>query len=239
MRFGVYLVLDFFLMIGCWNIRELNDPLTQSEIRRFLKEHHLTFVGILETRVKEHNPILVEEKLANGWLWVTNYTKSPNGRIWIGWDPECWTVGVIGESDQCIHCKVTNLAEKWDGCISVAYGLNCYEGKRALWRDLRRWSSLDVPWLVLGDFNAVVRRSERSGGALRWPSWKEDFAECLLDAELSDLKFISQFFIWSNRRDSEPITRKLDRVLVNKCWEDHFAAVEATFHPLECQIIPL
>lgn len=115
----------FFLMIGCWNIRGLNDPLTQSEIRRFLKEHHLTFVGILETRVKEHNSILVEKKLANGWHWVTNYTKLPNGRIWIGWDPECWTVGVIGESDQCIHCKVTNLAEKWDGCISVAYGLNC------------------------------------------------------------------------------------------------------------------
>ncbi|KAL0289737.1 UNVERIFIED_CONTAM: hypothetical protein Sradi_7066700 [Sesamum radiatum] len=49
--------------------------------------------------------------------------------------------------------------------ITVAYGVNDVIGRRVLWADLTRLSTLTttVPWLVGGDFNTVVDTSEVCG----------------------------------------------------------------------------
>ncbi|KAB1220082.1 hypothetical protein CJ030_MR3G005569 [Morella rubra] len=115
--------------------------------------------------------------------------------------------------------------EEWEST------LNCYERRRKLWRDLAGKANLGIPWVVLGDFNAIKSQDESCGGSLLWPDWKNELAACLFDAELDDLKFTSHFLTWSNKREEEPIMRKLDRVLVNKAWEDHFNLSEAIFLP--------
>lgn len=42
---------------------------------------------------------------------------------------------------------------------------------------------------------------------------------------------MGEFFTWSNRRDEDPIQKKLDRVLVNAEWEGTFPGFEARFLP--------
>lgn len=55
--------------------------------------------------------------------------------------------------------------------------------------------------------------------------------ECVIQAELFDLRFGGPFFTWSKRRNERPILRKIDRVLVNADWEGVFSGSEAQFLP--------
>lgn len=45
-------------------MRGLNDPLKQSKVRKFIKQYQLNYVGLVETRVKEHNKKTVESGVA-------------------------------------------------------------------------------------------------------------------------------------------------------------------------------
>lgn len=64
-----------------------------------------------------------------------------------------------------------------------------------------------------GDFNAIIKRNEAMGGSLDWSTWKNDLEECISRAGLEDLRYGGFYFTWSNRRDEDPILRKLDRAL--------------------------
>ena len=43
------------MIIGCWNIRGLNDPIKHSELRRLIHQERIAFFGLVETRVKDKN----------------------------------------------------------------------------------------------------------------------------------------------------------------------------------------
>lgn len=41
------------LHFGCWNLRGLNDPLKQSEAKKWVKINKLALVGLIEHKIKE------------------------------------------------------------------------------------------------------------------------------------------------------------------------------------------
>ena len=43
------------IKVGSWNIRGLNDPRKQVEVRRFILEHHVSLMGVVETKVRHQN----------------------------------------------------------------------------------------------------------------------------------------------------------------------------------------
>lgn len=89
----------------------------------------------------------------------------------------------------------------------------------------------DNPWLVIGDFNAIRWNHERLGRSRDWPDWMGDLDNCVLSAGLFDLRFCGLLFSWSNRREDDPILKKLDRALVNCSWEASFSGSEVSFLP--------
>jgi endonuclease/exonuclease/phosphatase family metal-dependent hydrolase len=102
-----------------------------------------------------------------------------------------------------------------------------------LWAELLAYAPTcaNEPWLLMGDFNVIRRQGEAVGGSTSWPEWKGDLENSLREAELDDLRFNGNFLTWTNRREEEPIMRKLDRVVCNRRWEDTFPASEANFQP--------
>uniref|UniRef100_A0A0D3BU43 Endonuclease/exonuclease/phosphatase domain-containing protein n=1 Tax=Brassica oleracea var. oleracea TaxID=109376 RepID=A0A0D3BU43_BRAOL len=56
-----------------------------------------------------------------------------------------------------------------------------------------------------------------------------DFADCLLQAGLFDLRFHGQLNTWTNKTLTDPIAKKLDRLLVNQCWVSLLPQSTATF----------
>ena len=74
--------------IASWNIRGLNDPLKQREVRSFVKSKAIDLICLVETRVRAPNRDRIFSSLFPGWRLFHNYEHALLGRIWICGNPE-------------------------------------------------------------------------------------------------------------------------------------------------------
>lgn len=206
-------------MIISWNIRGLNNPLKQAEIKSLIANKKIGVMGVLETRVKVDNMQLVWRnlKLAN-WNLVHNYSYDPLGRIWILYNANFVKLSVLHMSAQFIHCKI-----EWEGSVflwTCVYGSYDPSLRKILWNDLHMLSiSINIPWLLQGDFNAVMSNFDRMGGNPIDEQAASDFQEWLLKADLQEMRISGPRYTWSNMQaGSKRIYRKLDWCFVNECW---------------------
>lgn len=129
------------LQFGFWNMRGLNDPLKQKEVRSFVSKNKLSIIGLVEHKVKESNFNRIFCSMIPFWSFVHNYTHSPNGRICIGWDPSLVKVIVLGLSSQAIHCKIHSVSGDTQFVATFVYGSNLYNERIELWQDLNSWNN--------------------------------------------------------------------------------------------------
>lgn len=210
---------------GAWNIRGLNGPLKQNQVRKWISENRLSFVGLVETKVSLNNlDATMKPCLPSHWNFIHNISHGVTARIVVAWDTSCFTITPILVDAQCITCKVQPQSQI---CfyISVVYGFNRASDRRSLWSALRTLSGSigNDAWLMLGDFNSVRTQAERVGsGSFDGPSTL-DFSACLEDIDMEDLASKGSWFTWSNRRGGMGfIKSRIDRALVNSKWEDQF-----------------
>ena len=219
------------LQFGFWNMRGLNDPLKQREVRSFVNKNNLSIIGLVEHKIKEINFCRITCSMFPFWSFVHNYSHSASGRICVGWDSSIVSVDVLGQSSQAIHCLVKSVAGNLQFVATFVYGSNLYNERIDLWRDLNSWNN-PGPWVILGDFNALRFPSDKVGGDNHWPPHMDNFGQCINANELDDLKYTGCHFTWSNKQDpSHVVTTKIDRVLVNEQWIKSFVHSNAHFHP--------
>ena len=75
-----------------WNIRGLNSPNKQEEIKIFLEHQIVGLVAFLETKVKRKNIAEVGHKLFGRWNWYINVYYNPKVRIWVAWQGKSYHV---------------------------------------------------------------------------------------------------------------------------------------------------
>ncbi|KAH0675380.1 hypothetical protein KY285_023181 [Solanum tuberosum] len=85
-----------------WNVRGLNGPNKQKEVKLFCSEEHVGLVGLLETKIKSNKIDQVAAKLFGGWSYTTNLVEHYNGRIWIILRPYYYKVNTIDMTAQHI-----------------------------------------------------------------------------------------------------------------------------------------
>lgn len=102
--------------------------------------------------------------------------------------------------------------------ISICYGRNEVKYKEPLWDSLNYISNgINLPWIVLGDFNAIRWESEKMGGTKLCPKAMESFNNCIDYCGLTDLLLAGYQFTWSNSSEgAKRIECRLDRALVNQ-----------------------
>ena len=225
--------LYFPMIIGCWNVRGLNDPIKHSELRQLIHQERMVFFGLVETRVRDRNKDNVSQLLLRNWSFLYNYDFSCRGRIWVCWNADLVKVDVLGMSDQAIHVSVMILAANICFNTSIIYGDNNASLREALWSDIVSrsdgWES--TPWILMGDFNAIRNQSERLGGSSTWAGHMDRLETCIREAKVDDLRYSGMHYTWTNQCPENLIMRKLDRVLVNEKWNLTFPLSEARFLP--------
>lgn len=88
-----------------------------------------------------------------------------------------------------------------------------------------------MPWIILGDFNVTLSSSKHS----RPYDYTVDqtgirnFQEAVADCGISDLIYTGPELTWWNKRELDPIGKKLDRALVNASWRTKFPQAHAMF----------
>ncbi|KAL0427665.1 UNVERIFIED_CONTAM: hypothetical protein Slati_2941300 [Sesamum latifolium] len=127
---------------------------------------------------------------------------------------------------QFIHCRVTSKKEHTKCLIIVLYGDNDVIPGRDLWNSISQLSNdiTDEPWLLIGDFNAVIDESEISEYAADTSASMGDFLNCITTAELIHLPFMGANLTWHNSRNGDrSLWKRLYRMLVNETWLVHWS----------------
>lgn len=128
-------------------------------------KNKVSFVDLLETKVKDPNIQNIQKIFGVNWKWYVNNIGGQVGRIWIGWQPAELTVQVVDVDVQTVLCEVTPHHQP-TVFILVVYGKNDAKDRKELWNRLLS-QKRSVPWLISGDFNAILKLEDRlHGGTL-------------------------------------------------------------------------
>lgn len=125
---------------------------------------------------------------------------------------------------------------------SFVYASNLVEERKELWRDLCDLHNSQIigpkPWMILGDFNETLDMSEHSNVDCSpvITSGMRRFQDTVNHCSLVDMAYHGPLFMWNNKRGTDLISKKLDRVLVNDVWRQHYTQSYFVFEAGGCLI---
>ncbi|KAJ9535927.1 hypothetical protein OSB04_un000907 [Centaurea solstitialis] len=169
------------------------------------------------------------------WSWVSNQATCSYGtQIILAWDPSLFDVMIIGMISQCLHTQIRVRGSDMVFFATFVYGANRSVERQLLWSELRKFQAImgSKPWVLTGDFNALLFPHDALGGSSVRNSDMVDFFECVDDIEVFDLRYTGIQHTWCQKpKDESGLKRKLDRVLANIEFTSTFANASVNFLP--------
>ncbi|KAI9074024.1 hypothetical protein K1719_044024 [Acacia pycnantha] len=116
------------------------------------------------------------------------------------WRSSLINVSIIEEDRQYFHIQCV-LPDQSRFLLTSVYAIPHSNLRSVLWTKLKGMAtSINIPWLVIGDFNDILASSERSGGVRSNSHRIKWFNDRVVDCGLSDLGFQGPRFTWKGRR---------------------------------------
>lgn len=202
----------------CWNVRGLNNPVKKKAVREFITSVKVNLVCLQETKLDVIDQYVVMQCVGpsfDGFAYLP--AEETRGGILLAWDSTVIAIDHIQLDANSVSGLVTNKdGEQW--WITVVYAPQGDELKTQFLLDLySRRTLCPGPWMVLGDFNMILRASEKSYDHIN-RAMMNRFRSFVDDHELKELYMHGRMFTWSNKRNAPTFT-KIDRVLVSVEWE--------------------
>lgn len=178
-------------------------------LKSMIRMHKPSIVCILEPK-QHHSKISEYASKINFPCFLTG--EPLNTHIWLFWTMDI-DLALVEVAEQ--HITITIRGDQPIRC-SFVYA-QCLRSERlSLWEQIQNLSENDVPWLVSGDFNVILRASEKRGGLPPDPDSMHEFQECMMRSNLSELNYEGNEFTWcNNQRGRRRIWQLLDRVFGN------------------------
>lgn len=138
-------------------------------------------------------------------------------------------VDYVTSNSQLLHCKFYDLQTNREFFVSVIYRETRARNRTILWEFLKCLASnMDIPWLVLGDFNSYLDPSDKEGGAPSIMKTIQHFVDCIMSTGLLNPPFKGNHFTW----EWHDVRERLDWVFHNIYWETLFP-ITKVFHDLK------
>ncbi|KAJ9535674.1 hypothetical protein OSB04_un001171 [Centaurea solstitialis] len=221
--------------IGCWNVRGLNARIKQSEVRKSILSNGMSFCSLLETHVKPNVLPTICKSVFGDWKWVSNSSVSDHGtRIIFAWDDRIGDVMILDMHAQFLHCFVKIRGGMHSFFVTIVYSANDWMVRKELWSGLRKAKVImgAKPWVLMGDFNAMLFPHDGFGGCSRRKACMEDFYHCVEDIEVLDVTYTGIHYTWIQKpKGGDGLHRKLDRIMANTDFMDLFNGTSVMFHP--------
>ncbi|XP_075670157.1 uncharacterized protein LOC142639915 [Castanea sativa] len=206
------------MSILSWNCRGLGNPRTVNALLRALNKEDPICVFLMETKLTTDQ--LNAKK--QGWAYnqgIAVSSEGSSGGLALLWKPDA-KVHVKNFSrwfiDAHVVCKTTGLTWRLTGF----YGQPDTSKREETWtllESLGRYNTL--PWLCVGDYNEIVKRSEKLGGALRPARQMDRFRTVIHHCRFLYLGYIGSHVTWSRNHPIEGrIHIRLDLALATTGW---------------------
>jgi hypothetical protein len=158
--------------ILCWNPRGLNDPAKCDYVRELTNSLSVNLVCFQETKMNVIDRFTIIQCLGpsfDGFDYLP--AEETRGGILLAWKTSAMTITNISKDSFAITGEVHAPGrEPW--WITTVYGPQSTEDKiQFLIEQAERRSLWPGPWLVIGDFNMILRASEKITRTLTERTW--------------------------------------------------------------------
>ncbi|KAF9605482.1 hypothetical protein IFM89_017501 [Coptis chinensis] len=196
-----------------WNIRGISNDKSQNCLSKLINKWEPDIVGIAELMIYPNDlPINFLQSLGMSSALYSNPNSDPNRvpNLWIIWKDSVSTPTMIHFSYHHITVMVDNVL------ITIVHAHCLYVQRRHLWLELSTINSLNLPWLILGDFNAYLSVSEKRGGNNPMAASMTDFRDFMSNNHLMEVPNSGFQLTWWNKQVGDfKILGKLDRMLLS------------------------
>jgi hypothetical protein len=153
----------------------------------------------------------------SSWLQIPPF--GFKGGLFVTWK-QGFVLDPIHLDENHISCRVVSSPPLSFWMISCVYAPPSIQSRSIFWSKLTDLgSSFDGPWLLLGDFNAILSSAEKCGGRSFGFASYFDFVDFVQFNALVDLGFVGNKFTWSNHRfGRDNIRERLNHGLANQGW---------------------
>lgn len=161
-------------------------------------------------------------KYGNSWNWAAILMVGLSGGIIILWDHYVGKVTPIATLIWAFHSVITSGNKSW--IPTTIYNSQLIVDHKNLRLSLSCMSSLNIPWLLSGDFNATINKEKHKGSSFKnYAPKSKSFSKFIFKNSLIDLNFIGSHFTWCNDQDGLACRwARLDRFLANSTWLSNF-----------------
>ena len=121
------------MLIYCWNVRGLNNPLKQHEVVSLMKKLKIDVCGLLETKLSLPRLVNFYNFRLKQWKYISNANVSNVARVVVLWNPNTVHVELIDVSAQGIHVHICCLANHYRFATTFVYRYNTITVRRLLW----------------------------------------------------------------------------------------------------------
>ena len=210
---------------------ELN-PDFKRRVFEMAVNHRPSIMVITETRVGGSRA----EKIIEGLPfdgYITTETIGYAGGLWTLWRSEDADVKLLSATEQEIHATVKVCASKLSWLFTAIYASPRLAERRILWSNIEKVGQLhNLPWLMIGDFNEVLRGEDKFEGNQINLNRALEFKECLDSCNFVNLGFARPKYTWTNKRQmSDLILERLDRCFANPVWRILYPEAAVTHLP--------
>ncbi|CAL1359849.1 unnamed protein product [Linum trigynum] len=144
-----------------------------------------------------------------------------SGGLVVAWSPEV-DASVFFHSNFCIGVRINEMDFSY---VVIYVYISCNIAIRAtqLGQLQELCEGIHVPYIVIGDFNAILNESEKDGGTQWNAAHSLSLRNFVHNMGLLDPGFQGDQFTWTNKRmGAACIRERLDRALCSQTWLDRF-----------------
>lgn len=228
-------------MIIVWNVRGAAGKAFGQTLIDMKKRTKAKIFVLVETRCSGPNAQKVIKQLGFKYQ-IVEEARGLSGGIWILWNDDLISLTVLSKHKQYIHCAVTGIGRRaW--LFTAIYASPRATEREELWNDLIRIAdSINMPWLIAGDFNDIKSPDEQKGGVAAHERKCKKFRDNIARCKLIDMGTEGPRYTWKGPRCqfSTHLYKKLDRGLCNLEWRNEFneafirvgPRIQSDHHPL-------
>lgn len=109
--------------------------------------------------------------------------------------------------------------------VTFVYGNPNVQGRIAFINQLKQMAmSVDIPWLVMGDFNICSSQADKWGNRGIHRSSAHAYLDFLFDYNLEEMSYSGQKYTWLNKQDGRAqVMERIDKALCNGEWRNLFS----------------
>lgn len=213
------ITIDYCIM--SWNVRGLNAPAWQHEVKQVVQLHKPHILFLQETKLHHIDNSL--DRSALGVDYEDNFIYLPSegtsGGILIAYRRDHFLLQNPRLTTNTISATVIDSRTSSQWTITGVYGPQTEMDKKICIRELRQLKSTALPaWLLLGDFNLIYKEADKNNDQLNRRLMLR-FRWALNHLAVKEINLAGRKFTWSNGQ-AQPTLTRIDRIFSTMAWEE-------------------